>query len=157
MTTAAVTNQDLAAFEASLPPAPKPVASYVPSVQVGDLVFTSGMLPMAQGAVTSTGQFGSPSGPDLDAGKAAAELCLKNALAVVRDQVGSLSNIKQVVKLTVYVSSSPDFTQQPQVANGASDLLVQVFGEAGKHARAAVGVASLPLGASVELDLVVQV
>ena len=158
MVTASPTaNMSLAEFEASLPVAPKPVASYVSSVQVGDMIYTSGMLPMVSGKVTTSGQLGSADGPSIDDGKVATEQCLKNALAVIKEQVGSLAKIKQVVKLTVYVSSTPDFTQQPHVANGASDLLVAVLGEAGKHARAAVGVAALPLGASVELDLVVQV
>jgi enamine deaminase RidA (YjgF/YER057c/UK114 family) len=144
-------------WEALLPPAPQPVGSYVPCVQVGNLVFTSGVLPMKDGAVAYTGAVGSIS-ISQESGQEAAKLAALNALSVLKAQIGSLSNIRKIIKLTGFVNSVSSFTEQPIVINGASDLLVKVFGETiGKHARSAVGVSALPKNASVEIELIVEV
>jgi enamine deaminase RidA (YjgF/YER057c/UK114 family) len=143
----------LSALGLTLPPAPKPVAAYVPSVRHGGLLFLSGQIPLADGAVKFTGRVGGPGGRSLEDAQAAARLCTLNAFAIVADAAASLDRVNRVVKLVVYVASNPGFTDQHKVANGASDLIVAVFGDAGKHARAAVGVAELPLNASVEVDI----
>ena len=137
-----------------LPVAPKPVASYVSAVCVNDLLFTSGVLPVLNGKLVYDREVGGFLN-SVDYGYKAAQLCALNALSVINDYVG-LDNVIKIVKLTGYVNSVSAFTDQPKVINGASDLLVEVFGEAGKHARTAVDVNELPLGASVELDLIVQ-
>ncbi len=140
----------------SLPPAPRPVASYVPAVRVGDLVFVSGQIPVRAGEVVTTGPV--PSVVKPEAAREAARLCAINALAVLAAELGGdLDRVRRIVRLGVFVTSDPGFTGQPQVANGASDLLSEVFGEAGRHARAAVGSIALPLGATVELEMVAQV
>ncbi len=145
----------LAALGLTLPPAPKPVAAYVPFSRVGDLVFVSGQLPMRDGALIATGPV--PSSTTPEAAKAAAQQCALNALAVAADAAGGLDRIAQVVRLGVFVQSDPAFTGQPAVANGASELMLSVFGEAGRHARAAVGSVALPLGATVEVEVIVRV
>lgn len=144
----------LAEWQALLPPAPKPVASYVPAMQHGNLVFTAGILPMRAGQLAYAGKVGSIDTP-LEHGVQAAQLCVLNGLSVIVDKVGSLENIAQIVKVTGFVNSAQAFTDQPKVINGASDLLVQILGSAGQHARSAVGVAELPLNASVEIEFVV--
>ena len=138
-------------------PDPKPaLGSYVPAVQTGSLVFVSGNLPIqADGSMLHSGKLGEE--VSVEEGYAAAKQCAINCLSAAKGIIGDLNNVKQVVKLRVLVNSSPDFTDQPAVANGASDLIVELFGESGKHARAAVGVASLPLGVSVEVELVLEV
>lgn len=138
----------------SLPKAPKPLAAYIPSKRVGDLIMTSGQLPMKDGELMYVGKLGMKFNED--DGKKAAELAIINALAVVSEQAGGIDNIDEVVKLTVFVNSAPDFGNQPEVANGASEFLVKVFGENGKHARSAVGVNVLPRDAAVELELIVK-
>lgn len=137
-------------------PDPKPaLGSYVPAVQTGNLVFVSGNLPIqADGSMLHSGKLGA--GVSVGEGYAAARQCAINCLSAAKGIIGDLNNVRQVVKLRVLVNSDPDFTDQPAVANGASDLLVEIFGESGKHARAAVGVASLPLGASVEVELMLE-
>lgn len=140
----------------TLPEPPKPVGSYVTAVRSGNLVYTSGALPMKDGVLLSTGSVGSYS-VTLEHGKAAARQCALNCLSVIKAEIGSLKNVVRVVKVTGYVASATGFFEQPAVINGASDLLVEVFGEAGRHARAAVGVFALPLGASVEVDMIVEV
>jgi len=147
---------DLNAFEQQLPPAPAPVGSYVPCIRHGDLVYTSGMIPMWNGELSCTGAVGGY-GVDDEAAQEAARHCILNALSVIRAEIGSLQNVERIIKLTGYVNSTPAYTNQPGIINAASNLLVDVFGDKGKHARAAVGVAALPLGASVEIDLIVQV
>ena len=137
-----------------LPSVASPVGSYVPAVRAGDLVMTSGQLPLRDGALTHTGLVGSDVTPE--EAQEAARLCALNALAAVDALIG-IDAVWSVVKVTGYVASAPGFTGQPAVLNGASDLLADVFGERGRHARAAVGVAALPLGAPVEVDLVVEV
>ncbi|MEW6573411.1 MAG: RidA family protein [Bacillota bacterium] len=139
----------------TLPEAPRPVAAYVPYIRVDNLVFTAGQLPIADGVVRFSGRVGAEL--SVEAGIQAARLCVLNCLAVVRAAAGSLDNVLQLVKLNGYVASVPDFHGQPQVLNGASELLEAVFGPAGRHARTAVGVCALPLGAAVEVDLVVKV
>jgi enamine deaminase RidA (YjgF/YER057c/UK114 family) len=138
-----------------LPVPPKPVATYVPAVQAGDLLFLSGVLPMRDGKVTVEGKLGKDL--TVEQGYEAARTAVLNALAIVRSELGTLDRVKRVVKLVGHVASAEGFSQQPAVINGASDLLVKLFQEAGRHARAAVGVAELPLRAPVELELIVQV
>ena len=138
-----------------LPEVAKPVASYVPALRSGSLVYTSGQLPMREGELVTTGKVGGAVTPEQ--AQECARQCVLNALAAVRAEVGDLSAVKRVVKVVAFVASSPDFTGQPGVANGASELLGEVFGEAGRHARSAVGVAVLPLDAPVEVELVVEV
>ena len=144
----------LAELGLSVPEVPTPVAVYVPAVVSGDLVFTSGQLPMKNGELMLTGKVGGEVGPE--EAKEAAQQCALNAIAAVKSKVGDLDKVLQVVKVVVFVASTPDFTGQPQVANGASELLGKVFGDAGVHARSAVGVPVLPLDAPVEVEIVVR-
>lgn len=139
----------------SLPPAPAPVGSYLPALKVGDLVFTSGQLPMQDGKLIATGKVGADASmlQATDGARAA----VLNALTQVAAVAGGLSKIVRLVPLGVFVNSGPGFTEQAKVANAASDLLVSIFGEAGKHVRAAVGTAELPLNAAVEIELTAQV
>ncbi|MBF5081889.1 RidA family protein [Quadrisphaera sp. INWT6] len=151
----------LAELGLQLPPAPQPVASYVTAVRTGDLVFTSGQLPLVDGALPATGLVGEREG-DVSPATAQdlARTAALNGLAVVDAALrgsGGLDAVVRVVKVTGFVASAPGFTGQPGVVNGASDLLVEVLGEAGRHARSAVGVAELPLGSPVEVELVVEV
>ncbi len=146
--------EKLAQMGLSLPPAPPPVGSYVPVLRVGDLVFTSGQLPMQDGKLTVSGKVGS----DVSLLKAndGARLAMLNALAQVAAIAGGLARVVRVVRVGVFVNSAPGFTEQAKVANAASDLLVGVFGEAGKHVRTSLGVNELPLNAAVEIELTVQ-
>ncbi|MEJ7629498.1 MAG: RidA family protein [Nocardioidaceae bacterium] len=139
----------------AIPEVPKPVAAYVPAVRTGNHVYTSGQVPMRDGKLIATGKVGGEISAD-DA-TALARQCGLNAIAAVKSIVGDLSNVVRVVKLVVFVASTPDFTGQPGVANGASELVGEVFGDAGQHARSAVGVAVLPLDAPVEVEMVVEV
>lgn len=138
-----------------LPVAPKPVAAYISATQTGNLVFTSGVLPMKEGKLLYTNKIES-SPNSIEHGVEAAKLCTLNALSIINDFVG-IDNIEKVVKLTGFVKSENGFTGQPVVINGASELLVEIFGESGKHVRSAIGVNELPLGAAVELEMIVQV
>jgi enamine deaminase RidA (YjgF/YER057c/UK114 family) len=139
----------------TLPPAPKPVAAYIPAVRSGNLVFISGQLPFKDGQLLATGPVPSP--VSLEQAQAAAKQCVLNCLAVLADQAGgTLDRVKRIVRLGVFVCSQPGFTEQPKVANGASELLQQLFGESGRHARAAVGSIALPLGAAVEIEMVAE-
>ena len=138
-----------------LPEAPKPVAAYIPAKQSGKLVFTAGQLPMVNGELISKGFLGQEVAIE-DAIKAA-RVCTLNALAAIKGVIGDLDQIQQIVRVVGYVASVPTFTQQPAVVNGASELLLEIFGENGKHARSAVGMAVLPLNASVEIELTVEV
>jgi enamine deaminase RidA (YjgF/YER057c/UK114 family) len=147
-------DERLAELGLSLPAVVPPVAAYVPAVRTGSLVFTSGQLPMLDGSLPRTGKVGAEVHPD-DAYDLARQ-CALNALAAVKAEVGDLAAIARIVKVVGFVASAPGFTGQPQVVNGASELLQQVFGEAGRHARSAVGVAVLPLDAPVEVELVVE-
>jgi enamine deaminase RidA (YjgF/YER057c/UK114 family) len=146
----------LASLGLALPAAPKPVAAYVPAVRSGNLVFVSGQLPMKDGSLLATGPV--PSACSLEVGMAAARQCVLNGLAVLGDQLGGdFSRVVRVVRVGAFVQSDAGWTEQPKVANGGSELLQQLFGEAGRHARAAVGTNALPLGASVEIEMVVEV
>ncbi len=139
----------------TLPAPPKPVATYVPAVRSGNLLFLSGMIPMVEGKMAMVGKLGKEL--TVEQGQQAARITLLNALAVIKAEIGSLDGMKRIVRIGVHVASAEGFTQQPAVANGASDLLVQIFGEAGRHARLALGAAELPLGAAVELEMIVEV
>jgi len=138
-----------------LPAAAAPAANYVPFMQTGNLLFTAGQLPLSGGKLIATGLLGR----DLDvaAGQAAARMCAINILAQAKAALDDLERIAGLVKINVFVASMPDFTEQHLVANGASDLLAAVLGDKGKHARAAVGMASLPLNAAVEVDAIIEV
>jgi enamine deaminase RidA (YjgF/YER057c/UK114 family) len=138
-----------------LPEAPKPVAAYIPAKQTGKLVFTAGQLPMVNGELISKGLLGQD--VEIDEANKAARICTLNALAAIKGVIGDLDRIKQIVRVVGYVASVPTFTQQPAVVNGASELLLEIFGEIGKHARSAVGMAVLPLNASVEIELTVEI
>jgi len=145
----------LAELGLAVPEVAKPVAAYVLAVRSGNRVFTSGQLPMREGQLITTGKVGG----EVTAEEAVecARQCALNAIAAVRAEVGELSNVKRIVKVVAFVASTPDFTGQPGVANGASELFGDVFGEAGQHARSAVGVPVLPLDAPVEVELIVEV
>jgi enamine deaminase RidA (YjgF/YER057c/UK114 family) len=145
----------LAALGLALPEVAAPVAAYVPAVRTGPYVYTAGQLPMAGGKLLATGKVGARVSPQ-DAAQLAAT-CALNALAAVASVAGGLSSIRRIVKMTGFVASSPGFTGQPTVINGASQLLLDVFGDAGRHARSAVGVAELPLDAPVEIELIAEV
>ncbi|WP_294138038.1 RidA family protein [Sphingobium sp.] len=144
----------LAELGITLPQAAAPVAAYVSSVQAGDLLHISGQISLAPDGLM-TGRLGEDR--ELDYGVAAARICGLNLIAQMKAALGSLDRVERVVKLGAFIASAPSFTDQPKVANGASELMVEVFGEAGKHARSAVGVPVLPLGAVVEIDAIVLV
>jgi enamine deaminase RidA (YjgF/YER057c/UK114 family) len=147
--------EKLAELGLKLPEVVKPVAAYVPVVRTGNLVYTSGQLPLRNGSLIATGKNGDSISAEV--GVECAQQCALNALAAVKSEIGDLANVKRIVKVVAFVASSPEFTGQPQVANGASELLSQVFGEAGQHARSAVGVPVLPLDAPVEVEIIVEV
>jgi enamine deaminase RidA (YjgF/YER057c/UK114 family) len=137
-----------------LPPVPQPAGSYVPATRAGTLLFTAGQVPLQGGELAKTGKVGDS--VTLEEAQEAARLCALNALAAAAAEAGGLNNISRIVKVTGFVASAEGFNGQPQVLNGASDLLGEVFGEAGLHARSAVGVAELPLDAPVEVELVAE-
>ena len=145
----------LAELGLTLPAVAAPVAAYVPAVRTGNLVWTSGQLPFVDGALPATGKVGA----EVEAGRAQelARTCALNALAAIAAEIGDLDRVQRVVKVVGFVASAPGFFGQPGVVNGASELLGQVFGDAGRHARSAVGVAVLPLDAPVEVEVVVEV
>ena len=145
----------LAALGLELPPVAAPVAAYVPAVRTGNYVYTSGQLPVVDGKLAGTGKVGDTVTAQEAAGYA--RIAALNALAAAASQAGGLDGIKRVVKVVVFVSSATGFTGQAQVANGASELLMDVLGDAGKHARSAVGVAVLPLDTPVEVEIVAEV
>jgi enamine deaminase RidA (YjgF/YER057c/UK114 family) len=147
--------EKLAALGLSVPEVATPVASYVPALRSGSYVYTSGQLPMRDGQLMLTGKVGGE--VSQEEAVECAQQCALNALAAVRAEVGELSAVKRIVKVVAFVASTPDFTGQPLVANGVSELLGEVFGEAGRHARSAVGVNVLPLDSPVEVELVVEV
>ena len=139
----------------TLPAPAAPVAAYIPCVRTGNLVYVSGQVPLVDGKPSHLGRLGA--GIGLEEGVAAARRCAINVLAALKAELGELARVRRVVRLTVFVASEPDFGDQPKVANGASELFGEVFGEAGTHTRAAVGVAALPLGVPVEVDAIVEV
>lgn len=157
----ATPEQRLTALGLTLPTPPKPVAAYVPFRIAGNLVFIAGQIPFSEGKLVATGAV--PDHVSMDTALACARQCALNGIAVANAAIASLglpnglSHVKQVVRLGVFVACSPTFTDHPKVANGASELMVEVFGDRGRHARAAVGAPSLPLGAPVEVEFVVEV
>ena len=132
-----------------------PVAAYIPAVRTGNFIYTSGQLPFVAGELTATGIVGKDL--DEDTAAAAAEICALNIIAAVKSAIGDLDKVVRVVKLVGFVASAPEFGKHPVVINGASNLMATAFGDAGKHARSAVGVASLPLNAAVEVEAIVEV
>jgi enamine deaminase RidA (YjgF/YER057c/UK114 family) len=144
----------LAELGISIPAVTKPVAAYVPAVATGNLVMTAGQLPFVEGALPATGKVGAEVAADDAVGYA--RTAVLNALAAAQSVIGSLDRVTRVVKVVVFVASAPDFTGQPAVANGASTVLGEIFGERGQHARSAVGVAVLPLDAPVEVELILE-
>jgi enamine deaminase RidA (YjgF/YER057c/UK114 family) len=137
-----------------LPQVPMPAASYVPAVRTGNLVFTAGQVPFEDGEIRVTGKVGDA--VSLEEAQHAARLCALNALAAAASEAGGLDRISRIIKVVGYVASAPGFNGQPQVVNGASDLLGEIFGENGHHARSAVGVVELPLGVPVEVEMIVE-
>ena len=142
-------------FGYELPEVSKPIGAYIPALRLGNLVMTSGMLPIKDGKLAYTNEIGGVF-HNIEDGYQAAKLCVLNGLAAI-NQLVPLDNIERIIKVTGYVNSAKSFTDQPKVINGASDFLVEIFGESGRHVRAAVGVNELPLGASVEIEFIVQV
>ncbi len=145
----------LAALGLTVPQVTIPLAAYVPAVRTGNLIFTSGQLPMIEGALAATGKVGGAVTPEEAA--ELAKVCALNAMAAVRSLVGDLDKVVRVVKVVGFVASAPEITGQPAIVNGASNLLKEAFGDAGVHARSAVGVAALPLDAPVEVEMIVEV
>ncbi|MCJ1683563.1 RidA family protein [Rathayibacter sp. VKM Ac-2928] len=143
----------LAELGIELPAVAVPAGAYIPAVVEGNLVFTAGQIPFVDGALPATGKVGA--GVDPEAAKDLARVCALNALAAIADVIGSLDRVTRIVKVTGFVASAPGFNGQPGVINGASEVLGEIFGEAGRHARSAVGVAELPLDAPVEVELIV--
>ena len=145
----------LAELGLTVPEVAKPVAAYVPVVRDGNLVFTSGQLPVVDGSLVAAGKVGAE--VDADTAKSLAETCALNAIAAIKSEVGDLDKVSRVVKVVGFVASDPSFTGQPAVINGASELLVKAFGDKGIHARSAVGVSALPLDAPVEVEVTVSI
>ncbi|TMR16659.1 RidA family protein [Nonomuraea turkmeniaca] len=145
----------LEALGLTLPDVPKPVAAYVPAVRTGNLVYTSGQVPLVEGKPARTGKLGAEL--TTEEGAEMARICGLNVLAALKSEVGDLGLVRRIVKVVVFVASDPAFTEQPKVGNGASELFAEVFGEAGKHARSAVGVAALPLDVPVEVEVIAEV
>lgn len=147
-------SEKLAQLGLTLPPAPKAIGSYIPGIRTGRLVFVSGQLPFVSGQLIATGKVATD--VDLEAARAAARQAGLNALAIAADVAGGIDRIGRIVRLAVFVNSAAGFSDQPKVANGASDLMVEIFGDAGRHARAAVGAAELPMNAAVEVELMAE-
>lgn len=145
----------LADLGITLPAPPKPVATYIPAVLAGELLFLSGVIPFRDGKLVFEGKLGREL--TVEQGYEASRIALLNALAIIRQELGTLDRVKQVVRMTGHVASAEGFVQHPAVINGASDLLVKIFDEAGKHARVALGAAELPLNAPVEIELILHV
>jgi enamine deaminase RidA (YjgF/YER057c/UK114 family) len=139
----------------TIPEVAKPVAAYVPAIQVGDYVYTSGQIPFVEGKLAFAGKLGSDL--KLEQGYDAAKICALNCLAAVKSVLGSLDKIEQIVKVVGFVNSAPGFTDQPKVVNGASELVGNIFGKQGEHSRSAVGVSELPINAAVEVEMIIKV
>jgi len=150
-----VIEERISSLGITLPTPPKPAGSYIPVVQTGNLLFVSGQIPMKDGKVTFQGKV--PTSLSIEEAQKASKLCTINALAQIKNEVGTLDKISRIVKVSGFVNSSQDFVDQPKVINAASDLLFEIFGESGKHSRVAVGVASLPLNSAVEIDMIVEI
>lgn len=134
---------------------PKPLAAYIPAIRIDNFIFTSGQLPIVDGKLKYAGRMGENLSEE--EGKLAAQIAVLNCLSTVKSIVNNLDKIEQIVKLTVYINSSTTFTNQPEIANGASELLINIFGEKGKHTRSAVGVGSLPRNSSVEIEMILKI
>ena len=147
--------EKLASLNITLPTPPKPAGSYIPVVMVGSLAFVSGQIPIKEGRLEFQGKV--PVQVSLEDAQLAAKLCIVNVLSQIKKEIGDLDRISKIVRVSGFVNSAEDFTEQPKVINAASDLLFQIFGERGRHSRVAVGVASLPLNAPVEIDLIAEV
>jgi enamine deaminase RidA (YjgF/YER057c/UK114 family) len=147
--------ETLAQMGIALDAPPSPQGAYVPLVRTGDLIFVSGTLPLVNGAIPTTGTVGND--VSLEEGEAAARICMTNMFARLHTDLGGIDSITQWIKLTGFIASAPGFIQQPQVMNAASNLVQEVFGNAGRHSRSAVGVAALPLGAPVEIEAILRV
>lgn len=139
----------------TLPSPPKPAGAYIPVVRSDHMVYVSGQIPIESGKISFKGKV--PSEQSLEQAQNAAKICIINALAQLKAELGSLEKISKIIRVSGFVNSEPDFIDQPKVINAASDLLFEIFGEKGRHSRIAVGVASLPLGATVEIDMIVEV
>jgi enamine deaminase RidA (YjgF/YER057c/UK114 family) len=138
-----------------IPEVAKPLAAYVPAKLVGNLVMTSGQVPLVNGEIKYKGKVGKDISEE--DGIKAAEVCALNCLAAIKGEVGSLDKIEDIIKLTVFVNSTEDYSAHPKIANGASELLLKIFGEKGKHVRSAVGVSGLPLNSAVEIEMIVRI
>lgn len=147
--------QKLKELAAEFPAPPTPVGAYVPGIRTGNLIFTAGQIPMREGKLLMTGKVAID--VPIKSAQACARQCALNALSIVRSLVGSLDQVVRIVRVNVFVNSAPGFFEQAAVANGASEVLVDIFGDAGRHTRCAIGAAELPLNAPVEVDLVVEV
>ncbi len=147
--------EKLKSLNITLPSPPKSAGAYIPVVKSGNTVYVSGQIPIEDGKVTFKGKV--PSVQSLEQAQKAAKLCAINALAQLKSELGSLDKISKILRVSGFVNSESDFTEQPKVINAASDLLFEIFGEKGQHSRIAVGVASLPLGATVEIDMIVEI
>lgn len=147
--------QKLEELGIKIPEAPKPLAAYIPAAITGNLVYTAGQLPMVDGKLMFEGKVGGD--VSIEDGTKAAQICAVNCLSVIKSEIEDLDKIRRIVKVTVFVNSTGGFTQQPEVANGASELLVKIFGEAGKHVRSAVGVNELPINAPVEIEIIAEI
>ncbi len=148
-------DEKLALLGITLPIPPKPVGSYIPAVKTGNLIFISGQIPIQDGRVQFKGQV--PTTISVEEAQKAARLCIINVLAQLKVELGTLDKITKIVKVSGFVNSSPEFSEQPKIINSASDLLFEIFGEKGRHARVAVGVSSLPLNSAVEIDLIAEI
>ena len=147
--------EKLSSLKISLPEAPKPVGAYVPVVRTGNLIFVSGQIPLREGRLEFQGKV--PTEVSIETAQKAARLCTLNILAQIKSEIKSLDNISKIIRLSGFVNCSNDFTEQHKIINAASDFLFEIFGEKGRHSRIAVGVPSLPLNSTVELDLVAEV
>jgi enamine deaminase RidA (YjgF/YER057c/UK114 family) len=148
-------DEKLKSLNITLPTPSKPAGSYIPVVISGQTVYVSGQIPIGDGKIAYKGRV--PTEQSLEQAQLAAKLCIVNALSQLKSEIGNLDKISKILRVSGFVNSSPDFTEQPKVINAASNLLFEIFGEKGKHSRIAVGVASLPLGATVEIDMIVEI
>lgn len=148
-------DEQLKSLNITLPSPPKPAGAYIPVVRSDRTMYVSGQIPIEDGKIAFKGKV--PSIQSLEQAQNAAKICVINALAQLKSELGSLDKISKILRVSGFVNSDPDFTDQPKVINAASDLLFEIFGEKGQHSRIAVGVASLPLGSTVEIDMIVEI
>lgn len=147
--------EKIASLNILLPVPPKPAGSYIPVTRTGNLVFVSGQIPVKEGKIEFQGKV--PTDVSIDTAQQAAKLCIINVLAQLKVEIGNLDKVSKIIRVSGFVNSASDFYEQPKIINAASDLLFEIFGEKGKHSRIAVGVASLPLNSTVEIDLIAEV